>query len=128
MTGKWNPDIESDNRDAEAKDITDMHYHAKYDTISCPHCGCTLSAFVVMSGHYCYSCGGKFKSRNLTCDRCDAYGTSRCDCEEGNYIAKTFDCNDCAHCMANCHDIEDACETEEGKCDWFELWEGEQDD
>lgn len=124
MTGKWTFEVDPDNRDAEPKDITDEYYHAQYDTITCPHCGCTLSGFVVMEKHYCYVCGGKFGKRDLTCDRCDACGTSRCICKDGEYHAITFDCNDCAYCMSNCHDLSMACETEEGKCDWFELWEG----
>lgn len=90
MTGKWidNTDIIPDNRDAEPKDVTDEYYHPKYDTISCPHCGCTLPASTVMKFHYCYVCGGKFGDRKLTCDRCDACGTNKCDCEEGHYKAK----------------------------------------
>lgn len=67
MTGKWNSDqmndwnvTQIDNRDADRIDITDEYYHEKYDTITCPHCGCTLSAFVVMPFHYCYVCGGQF--------------------------------------------------------------------
>ena len=125
ITGKWTPDNPSDNRGAEPKDISDEHYHVKFDTVTCPHCGCTLANHVVVGGWYCYHCGGKFGKKDITCDGCDAQYTSRCDCEEGHYEAKTFDCNDCALCMANCHDMSIACETEEGKCDWFELWEGD---
>jgi len=76
ISGKWNVDqrndwhvTQIDNRDAERIDITDEYYHEKYDTISCPHCGCTLSAFVVMPFHYCYMCGGQFGNRKLTVDR-----------------------------------------------------------
>ena len=66
ITGRWVPGTVPDNRDAEPKDITDEHYHSEYDTISCPHCGCTLSAFVCMRDHYCYACGGKFGDVNYT--------------------------------------------------------------
>ena len=71
MTGKWNPEDgitrpHTDNRGAEPKDVTDENYHKDYDTISCPHCGCTLSNFVVMPDHYCYVCGGQFGRKLIT--------------------------------------------------------------
>lgn len=78
ITGKWIAGQYNDsnvtmidNRDAEPIDITDENYHEKYDTISCPHCGCTLTAFAVMPYRYCYCCGGKFGNRKLTADRED---------------------------------------------------------
>lgn len=49
-----------DNRDKEQKDITKNLYHEQYETITCPHCGMALKSSVVMEGHYCYVCGGKF--------------------------------------------------------------------
>ena len=58
-----------DNRAAKPKNVTDDNYNENLDTISCPHCGCTLSAFVVMPFHYCYMCGGQFGERKLTADR-----------------------------------------------------------
>lgn len=71
MTGKWNPEDgvtrpHTDNRGAEPKDVTDKNYNKDYDTISCPHCGCTLSNFVVMPDHYCYVCGGQFGRELIT--------------------------------------------------------------
>ncbi len=125
ITGKWSADSpQSDNRGAKPKDITDKHYHAKYETVSCPHCGTTLADHVVVGGWYCYHCGGKFGKKNITCDGCDAQFTNRCDCEEGRYKPKSFDCNDCAFCHANCKDKSIACDDEDGKCDFFELYGG----
>ena len=49
-----------DNRKAKPKNITDENYNEKYDTISCPHCGCTLARRYVMSDCFCYVCGGQF--------------------------------------------------------------------
>lgn len=49
-----------DNRDAERKDVTANYYHSEYDTVTCPHCGCTLGAHHVMTYGYCYVCGGGF--------------------------------------------------------------------
>lgn len=115
-----------DNRNEPPIDVTDEHYHSKYDTISCPHCGCTLASHVVMEYRYCYVCGGRFAKRKITCDRCDAQGTSRCDCEDDERIPKDFDCNDCAYCMSNCHDMSIYCEDETGRCDYFELWENDK--
>ncbi len=73
MTGKWKPGqhndsnvTQIDNRDAERIDITNEHYHEKWDTISCPHCGCSLSSHVVMSFHFCYVCGGQFGENKIT--------------------------------------------------------------
>ncbi len=73
MTGKWKADqhndrnvTQIDNRDAERIDITDEHYHEKWDTISCPHCGCSLSSYVVMPFHFCYVCGGQFGENKIT--------------------------------------------------------------
>lgn len=67
MSGKWNAEqhndwnvTQIDNRDAERIDVTGEYYHEKYNTIACPHCGCTLSAHVVMPFHFCYVCGGQF--------------------------------------------------------------------
>ena len=74
-TGKWTADLEVenkvDNRLAEPIDITDKNagLHFGYDRealVHCPHCGCTISAFTVMSHHYCYVCGGRFGERHLT--------------------------------------------------------------
>lgn len=59
-TGKWEPEVEPDNRQAEPKDLTEELYHPEYETVSCPHCGCTLTEHTVMANHYCYVCGGKF--------------------------------------------------------------------
>lgn len=49
-----------DNRKAKPKNVTDDNYNEKYDTISCPHCGCTLTRRYVMSDCFCYVCGGQF--------------------------------------------------------------------
>lgn len=115
-----------DNRKELPMDILEEHYHPKYDTVSCPHCGCTLSNRAVMAHHYCYVCGGKFGRKDTVCDRCDYYGTDRCDCGDGKRMPKEFDCNGCKYCRANKPHPAEACDTEEGKCDWFELWEGEE--
>ena len=73
ITGKWTSECEPDNRDAEPKDITDEYFHESNVslvgyTVTCPHCGCTLTGFAVMSNHYCYVCGGKFGRKMLPTD------------------------------------------------------------
>jgi hypothetical protein len=68
--------VTPDNRDAEAKDITDEYYRENKDsknalfryTVICPHCGHEIIASLALSNHYCYICGGKFGRRNLSAD------------------------------------------------------------
>ena len=75
ITGKFDAEHadEMDNRDAEPIDITDdnARCHLGFDgeeLCHCPHCGCTIPLFNVMSNHYCYVCGGKFGKRILSWD------------------------------------------------------------
>ena len=73
-TGKWEPEVEPDNRFAEPIDITDENvgYHLgweKEELCHCPHCDCVIPLFNVMPHHYCYVCGGRFGERNLSIDK-----------------------------------------------------------
>lgn len=51
-----------DNRDATRKDVANDCFHIKYGTVTCPHCGCTLTEDAVMTNGYCYVCGGGFNN------------------------------------------------------------------
>lgn len=49
-----------DNRGAERKDVTEDFFHPNGQTLTCPHCGCTLGSHVITENGYCYRCGGGF--------------------------------------------------------------------
>ena len=63
-TGKWDGNSNNmDNRLSEKQNVVVIHYDSNTEIVHCPHCGCYLRSSVVMSGHYCYICGGKFGER-----------------------------------------------------------------